>query len=113
MDIAKLFFVVDQKLQLSCLRSQIGSLPRDDYWESLARTAVRDDFHNACRALIDKVLKSKERSPKKMIDVWWTRNQFAIERYQKVIHDFQLERALELEKMTVAVKALHAIAQSR
>ena len=70
MEIAKVFFVVDQKLQLSCLRSQISSLPRDDYWESLARTAVRDDFHNASRALLYKVIQSKGRSPKQMIDGW-------------------------------------------
>lgn len=110
-DLSKIFFKVDEKLDLNQLRFKINCLPRDDYWQSLARTSVRDDFHKACRSLLKQAVVSKNRNTDKVVEVWWEKNQAPIARYQRIIGEFHQEGEQKLEKITVAVKALQAITQ--
>ena len=46
------YFDIGARLRLDWLRDRILELPRDDRWQALARTALRDDLYRLHRSLI-------------------------------------------------------------
>ena len=44
-EVAEVYYTLDEYLKLDWLRDRILELPRDDRWQSLARAALREDLH--------------------------------------------------------------------
>ncbi|QGF24638.1 NAD-glutamate dehydrogenase [Raineyella fluvialis] len=55
-DVAELYFSVTEQFDVDELLTTISSLPRDELWDSLARSAVRADVYAAAKALTASVI---------------------------------------------------------
>jgi glutamate dehydrogenase len=109
LEVAQVHFALDEQLELSWLRTQISLLEQRTYWQSLARSALRDEFHAGCQSLIDDVTRRRTGSPTQMTEAWRKKKRAAIERYQKLLGAIQTDSPVEFEKMVVLLRALHAI----
>ncbi len=55
-DVARVHFVLGERLGVSALQQRIVALPRADQWQTMARAALRDDLHAVHAQLTGKVL---------------------------------------------------------
>jgi glutamate dehydrogenase len=108
-EVAQVHFALDEKLELSWLRTQISLLQQGSYWQSLARSAMRDEFHGRCQSLIDDVIRRQTGSAPQMIEAWTNRKRAAIDRYRNLLSAIQTDAPVEFEKMVVLLRVLHAI----
>ncbi|MFC5727992.1 MULTISPECIES: NAD-glutamate dehydrogenase [Nocardioides] len=56
-DVARVHFVLGERLGLSVLQQRIVDLPRADQWQTMARAALRDDLHAVHAQLTGQVLR--------------------------------------------------------
>lgn len=106
---AKIYFALDEKLCWGVLRNLIAALQHDSYWQSLARTALRDDFHKACQKLtLNRVLNLSDSGAGSLED-WCQAEQSGIQRYLALMDKIQLESTVELDPVTVLIKELRAV----
>ncbi|MGH8558360.1 MAG: NAD-glutamate dehydrogenase [Methylococcales bacterium] len=106
-EMAKIYFTLDEKLRWGALGNLIAGLPQDNYWKSLARTALHDDFHKACQNLtLDLVPGSSE---SETLDDWWQARQSSIKRYLALLVKVQGESNVEIDPITVLIKELRSI----
>ncbi|PCI18560.1 MAG: glutamate dehydrogenase [Piscirickettsiaceae bacterium] len=112
-DVVSVYFTVSDKLKLNWLHACISLLPRKNYWQSLARSALRDDLHAEMRGLLSAILQlsNKKLSMQKRLDEWSVANQSEIDRYLHLVSVIQAENEIEIEQLSVILKELHAIVE--
>ncbi len=110
-EIAAVYFELGVQLRLGWLNGKVSKLPRSNFWQSLARSAIRDDFHTECRVLTGDVIRSggDDCSADELVRDWCEQNKVSVERYQKLVQRVEAGSGIELEKMAVVLKELHAI----
>jgi glutamate dehydrogenase len=110
-EVAAVYFELGRQLRLGWLNGKVSKLPRVNFWQSLARSAIRDDFHAECRTLTNDVMKHgiESSSAEEIVEAWCEHNRVAVERYQKLVQRIEASSGIELEKMAVVLKELHAI----
>lgn len=116
-EVAQLYFLLDETLGLSWLRHQIGELQHSNLWQSLARSAARDDFHAACRGLLqdllsDNVIHDKRTSVTHRFEQWQHKNGVAIQRYQTLKQRIEISGGISLDKIVVVLKELQRIVRA-
>ena len=111
-EVAGAYFAVGNRLNLSWLRKQIGTLPSDSHWQTMAKAALRDDVSGLQRELTSLVLKLSPRlkMPDTLIKEWETQNKSALERSQQVLADLQSAGSLDLSMLSVALRELRNLA---
>jgi len=68
---AEVYFDLADRLQITRLRDRITALPRDDRWNTMARSALRDDLYSAHAALARDVLEvTGPGSPDQRLAAW-------------------------------------------
>ncbi|HIF18260.1 MAG TPA: NAD-glutamate dehydrogenase [Cycloclasticus sp.] len=112
-DVLPVYSAVSDELKLSWLHGCINSLPRKNYWQSLARSALRDDLHAENRALLITIFQhsSKNSSADKRVSTWCANNRAEIDRYLHLVSVIQAEGEIEIEQLSVILKELHAIVE--
>ncbi len=107
--VARIYFTLDQKLRWGVLRNLIGRVRHAGYWQSLARTALYDDFHKACQSLtLDRVLSvsgSKSEKP----DEWYEARESGIKRYLALLEKIQSDPSAEIDALAVLIKELRSV----
>lgn len=104
---------VGEHLQLNWLQNCISDLPRRNYWQSLARTALRDDLHAEGRSLLISIFQSSDEksSAQQSVDSWCAANCAEIDRYLHLVSVIQGEGGIAIEQLSVILKELHAIVE--
>ena len=107
------YFAVAQELKLGWLYRCISQLSRKNYWQSLARSALRDDLHAEIRSLITSVFQkaSKKVDSDELVVAWCNTNQVEIDRYLHLVSVIQAENEMEIEQLSVILKELHVIVE--
>jgi glutamate dehydrogenase len=99
------YFDIGARLELDWLRDRILELPRDDRWQALARTALRDDLYRLHRSLIRDVFATAgldgDRPP---VESWVDENQSAVERALGVLADVRASREYDTTTLPVALR---------
>ena len=106
--VAKIYFTLAARLNISWLREQIGLLPGDSHWQTLARAALRDELAELLRSLITVVLgvKSGVEEPDALISAWEENNRSALERSRQVLAELQATRSPDLAMLSVGLREL-------
>jgi len=106
--VAEVHFAVDERLGLGWLRHQITELPRQDRWQSLARSALRDDFLSEHRALTTSVLADTPASSSgaQRTDAWASRNRALVERFTTLLAELRGSSTIGLAQLSVALREL-------
>ncbi|WP_019629200.1 NAD-glutamate dehydrogenase [Actinomadura atramentaria] len=111
-DVADVYFLLADRLQLARLREPVIALPRDDRWRSMARAALRDDLYSAHAALTRAVLAMNE--PGTPADVsltrWADENRTAVDRAQQTLLEIWESDSFDLATLSVALGAVRTLA---
>ncbi len=112
-DVLAVYSAVSEELKLNWLHGCISRLPRRNYWQSLARSALRDDLHAENRALLRAIFlhSNKHDTTAKWVSDWCSTNRVEIDRYLHLISTIQAENEIEIEQLSVILKELHMIVE--
>ena len=110
--VARVQFVVNDRLGLDRLRGHVAALPRSDRWQTEARAALRDDFSESQHALAEAVLRETDTaaSPDARVERWLQAHAAAVERYRQVVDDVDAAGVFDLAALAVARRALRELA---
>jgi glutamate dehydrogenase len=112
---AATYLALDDDLRLGWLRQRINGLPRNDRWESLARSALRDDFFRAHVELTESILASPGPDASTasandpvgdLAQPWIDGRRHAVEHCLTVLSDIRASGRTDLAQLSVAVREL-------
>ena len=111
---AEVYFTLGERLELDWLRGRVLALPRDTRWEAMARAALRDDVYAEQAGLTATVLRAGAygQSAEARVASWLAQNDAAIERSLQVLADIRAGGALDLARLSVAVRELRNLIHS-
>ena len=107
-----MYFGFGGDLSINWLHNQIGLLPADNQWQSLARAALLDDLSDAHRTLTAAALAlcPAEQNVDTILHTWADKAPGILARYRKVLADLQLAGALDTAMLTVALREIRCLA---
>ncbi len=110
--VARVQFVVNDRLALEALREHVTALPRADRWQTEARAALRDDLGESRHALAESVLRETDDSspPDDRVAAWLAAHAGEVARYRQVITDIEAAGGFDLAALAVARRALRELA---
>ena len=110
--VARMQFVVNDRLALDRLRDHVAALPRVDRWQTEARAALRDDLSESQHALTEAIARDTDAAtaPDDRVEAWLTAHGADVERYLQVIADVEAAGGFDLAALAVARRALRDLA---
>ena len=106
---AEIYFDLADRLDLSRLRERIISLPRDDRWNTMARSALRDDIYAAHAALTRDVMVSGEGTPEERLAAWSEKNTSAVARTTQMLAEIWESDTFNVATLSVALRAIRQL----
>lgn len=109
--VARIYFALGGRLDLHWLGRQIGSLPADTRWQTLARSAQRVDLSNQARTLAAEALRAVPEVDDidGVQDAWEARYQFHINRYLHLLSDVKSSGVIDMSMLLVLLRELRSI----
>ncbi|OWY39408.1 glutamate dehydrogenase [Xenophilus sp. AP218F] len=104
--VADNYFQLGRALQLDWLRDAITSLPRDNRWQSLARSALRDDLYRVHRNLARQALQDGAAS-EAFAAQWLEKRHAAVEVCGQMFAELQSFSALDLAMLSAGMRELN------
>ena len=111
---AAAYLSLDDDLGLDWLRQRINGLARNDRWESLARSALRDDFFRAQRDLTVSILGRSgddQTATDDLVASWIGARHAAVEHCTGVLADIRTSGRNDLAQLSVGVRELRNLIQ--
>ncbi|HZP29930.1 MAG TPA: NAD-glutamate dehydrogenase domain-containing protein, partial [Acidimicrobiia bacterium] len=109
-DAAAVYLALGERLQLDRLRDRIAALPRDDRWQTGARSALRDELADERRELTADILATAAGAdPVLRLDAWFGQNPAALARYKEVNGEIEAAAEFDLTTLSVAVRELREL----
>ena len=110
METAEVYFDLADRLQIARLRDQIVALPRDDRWNSMARSALRDDVYAAHAAITRDVLEvTAPGTPEARLAAWAERNGPAVRSAAQTLSEIWETERFSIATLSVAVRAVRTL----
>jgi glutamate dehydrogenase len=110
---AEVYFDLAERLQITRLRDRVTALPRDDRWNTAARSALRDDLYAAHAALACDVLQvTGGGTPEERLLRWAERNEAAVARAAQTLTEIWESDRFTMATLSVAVRAIRALIQA-
>ena len=107
---AGVYFDLAERLQISRLRDQIVALPRDDRWNAMARSALRDDVYAAHAAISRDVLTvTGPGAPGERLAAWAERNAPAVRSATQTLSEIWETERFSIATLSVAVRAIRTL----
>ncbi|MCL6537034.1 MAG: NAD-glutamate dehydrogenase [Acidothermus sp.] len=106
--VAQAYFWVADRLDLWALRDAIAALPGGNRWQTLARSAARDDLIAVHAKLTAALLEGDDPSPEAGWSAWTAQQHARIERAASTVRDAARGPA-DLAAITVALRELDAL----
>ncbi|MFC5826863.1 NAD-glutamate dehydrogenase [Nonomuraea insulae] len=110
-EVAEVYFDLADRLQLARLRERIISLPRDNRWNSIARSALRDDLYAAHASLTRDVLAHSKPGlpPEERLARWTEANSAAVSRARQTLSEIWESDNFDLATLSVALRAIRTL----
>ncbi len=110
-EVAQVYFALGKALQLHWLRQQIVDLPRNNRWQTLARSALRDDLFTQERLLSAQVLQhnSTAKQGRARVEAWIRDNQAVVDRCRQVLGDLQSSGQPDFAMLSVAMGEIRSL----
>ena len=120
--VAAIYSTLDGELDLSWLRQRIVELPRADHWQTLARSALRDEYYREHAQLTAAVIAdalddaaNRDDAPADAVSAtaaWRSRNSVAVDRCLQTFSDIRSVTEHDLARVSVAVRALSQLSRA-
>lgn len=105
--VAKIYFMLADRLELFWLRERINAFPVDNRWSVLARSSYKGDLDWLQRELTVRILvDTKARSIPGKIKEWWHKHEHQIRRWQSIITEMRSADAKDFAILFVAIREL-------
>ncbi|GAA3241549.1 NAD-glutamate dehydrogenase [Nonomuraea helvata] len=110
-EVAEVYFDLADRLQLARLRERVIALPRDNRWNSMARSALRDDLYAAHASLTRDVLahSTPGLSPEERLARWSEANSAAVSRARQTLSEIWESDHFDLATLSVALRAIRTL----
>ncbi|MCF6472993.1 NAD-glutamate dehydrogenase [Nonomuraea sp. MG754425] len=110
-EVAEVYFDLADRLQLARLRERIIALPRDNRWNSMARSALRDDLYAAHASLTRDVLAHSKpgSSPEERLAHWSETNSATVSRARQTLSEIWESDNFDLATLSVALRAIRTL----
>lgn len=114
-DVAEIYFLLAEQLHIARLREQIHALPRDDRWQTMARSGLRDDLNAAHAAITRSVIECGARETGQIpgieqeISAWTAKNSGAVERLNQTISEIWESDRFDTPITAVGVRAVRQL----
>jgi glutamate dehydrogenase len=107
---AEVYFDLADRLQITRLRDRITALPREDRWNTMARSALRDDLYSAHASLAADVLQvTGPGRPEQRLAAWVQRNDSAVRRAAQTLTEIWETDRFTVATLSVAVRAVRTL----
>ena len=107
---AATYLALDDELGLGWFRERIIALPRNDRWDSLARSALRDDFFRAHADLTANVLGARRATDTgdadSLVDSWIAARRLNVDHCLAVLADIRATGRADLAQLSVGLREL-------
>ncbi len=112
--VAKVYFILEDRLDLLWFRGVINEYPVDNRWAVLAKASFKGDLDWIQRSLTSSVLKfrSDARQTLAKIEQWSENHQALIGRWQNIAANIRGTDGLEFDILSVALRELLDLAQT-
>ncbi len=112
-NVAKLFFLLSERLQLHWIRGAISKTVVRTHWNHLAILNLRNDLHANQHNLTELVLQraGNKCSPSKAIALWEDQNVESLKRYDSILNEFSAMRSCDFPTISVAVSEVRRLVQ--
>ncbi|WP_395825357.1 NAD-glutamate dehydrogenase [Collimonas sp.] len=109
--VASVYFALDLNLNFGWMRERVTGLPADTHWQTLARSALHIDLTGLQRTLTANVI---ELSPtrehaEEMVKAWQASCKMPLERYRRLLTDFQMGGTVDLAMLSVAAREMREL----
>ncbi|WP_431894125.1 NAD-glutamate dehydrogenase [Nonomuraea sp. bgisy101] len=110
-EVAEVYFDLADRLQFARLRERVIALPRDNRWNSMARSALRDDLYAAHASLTRDVLahSTPGSSPEERLARWTEVNSAAVSRARQTLSEIWESDNFDLATLSVALRAIRTL----
>ncbi|NUP03169.1 MAG: NAD-glutamate dehydrogenase [Nonomuraea sp.] len=110
-EVAEVYFDLADRLQLARLRERVIALPRDNRWNSMARSALRDDLYAAHASLTRDVLAHSTPGlpPEERLARWSEANSAAVGRAKQTLSEIWESDHFDLATLSVALRAIRTL----
>jgi glutamate dehydrogenase len=110
--VARLYFMLSERLAVAWLRERIRLLPSHTQWQTLARAGLRDDLEEQLRSLTAAVLDRTPgaEEPAALLGVWEEAHRSELVRVLQVLADVQAAKSPDLAMLSVALRELRRLA---
>ena len=111
--VAKIYFILMDKLNLLWFREQINSYTEDNSWVALAKSSYKTDLDLIQQRLTIAVLQfsGDSKNGENQVNAWIEQHQMLIERWNLILTDLRAMEAKEFALITVAIRELANLAQ--
>ncbi len=105
---AKIYFEIGSRLDLVWFRDQLNISSMEEYWDSLARAALRDDLDIEQKSLTVSIMhfESSATDYNEKINQWMEQHQPLIARWEKIVASLRSSASLDFIMFFVAVREL-------
>ncbi len=112
-NVARLFFILSDRLQLHWIRDAISQTIVRTHWNHLAILNLRNDLHANQHNLTELVLQivDNKRHTNKAMSIWEEHNADALERYDSILKEFSAMRTCDFPTISVAVSEVRRLVQ--
>jgi glutamate dehydrogenase len=113
-EVAEVYFDLADRLQFARLRERVIALPRDNRWNAMARSALRDDLYAAHAYLTRDVLahSTPGLSPEERLAHWTEANSAAVHRARQTLSEIWESDNFDLATLSVALRAIRTLVAS-
>jgi glutamate dehydrogenase len=113
-EVAEVYYALDEYLKLDWLRGRILDLPRDDRWQSLARAALREDLHVVHSAITAEVLRTSPPGANghQQVHHWVGTIEVATNRCLRLLGDIINSGRFDLATLSVALREIRTLVQA-
>ena len=110
-NVAKLFYLLSERLQLHWIRDAISQTIVRTHWNHLAILNLRNDLHANQHNLTELVLQivGNKCHTSKAIAIWEEQNVEALERYDSILKEFSAMRTCDFPTISVAVSEVRRL----
>ncbi|MDT0322280.1 NAD-glutamate dehydrogenase [Streptomyces millisiae] len=114
LDVAEVYFHLSDELGITQLQDRISELPRADRWQSMARTAIREDLYAAHQLITADVLAEgdADATPEERFAAWAQRSAAILGRARTTLRDIQSSESFDLANLSVAMRTMRTLLRS-
>ncbi|MET7637621.1 NAD-glutamate dehydrogenase [Streptomyces sp. NPDC005438] len=114
LDVAEVYFDLADRLRITQLQERVSELPRGDRWQSMARSAIREDLYAAHQLIAADVLSEGDAtaSPDERYALWEEKNAAILGRARATLEEIQSSDTFDLANLSVAMRTMRMLLRS-